>query len=87
MKKKEIAQFEIEFLEFDKYKNRRLGDRKFFLVELQNYISIVDVLGNQQFNKIYLSKGQGNHRIDDSDVFDMEVQLWSHDGFLVDEVK
>jgi len=80
MKTAEISQFEVEFLEHDENKNRKLKNKIFYLIEIENYITIIDIRGDKELHKIYLNKGQGLHRINNSDIFEMKTYLWNHKG-------
>ena len=46
MKKNEIAFFEIEFLEKNENLDRKLKEKLYFVVELVEWLTIIDVKGN-----------------------------------------
>lgn len=67
MKKGEIAWFEIEDIVFDKNKDRKLKGRRYFVIGLKNFLTIIDVNGDKKLFKVIVEKGRGLHRILNTD--------------------
>ena len=58
----------MEKLYFTDKKDRKLDHKIYFVVELSNWLTIIDVYGDQKYYKVILKKGKGIHRIDKSDI-------------------
>lgn len=52
MKKNEISYFEIEFLEKNENLDRKLKNKIFFVAEMIEWLTIIDVKGNLEQFKI-----------------------------------
>ena len=68
MKKGELSFFEIEEVGYHpKTKERKLFGKQFYLIELVDFVTIIDVFGDQVAFKIQLNKGKGIRRINKAD--------------------
>lgn len=74
MKQNEVALFEVERLFFTDKKDRKLESRIYFLMELQSWITIIDIYGDRRFYKVILNEGKGIHRLDGGDDLDCDVK-------------
>lgn len=79
MKLNEISLFEVEKLFFTEKKDRKLEDKFHFVLELKNWLTIIDVFGDWKFYKIIFEKGKGIHWIDLTDEMNMDVKFLNSD--------
>lgn len=70
MKINEISLFEVEKLYFTQHKDRKLDGKIYFVLELKEWMTIIDVYGDRRYFKAILTKGEGLHRIEKADVLE-----------------
>ena len=75
MKHQEVAFFEIEKLKFTEHKDRKLDERVYFVVEVFDWMTIIDFEGDQKIFKIVYNKGSGIHRVEKTDNLKIRVSL------------
>ena len=81
MKKGEISYFEIEEIGFHpKTKERKLFGKQYYLVELIDFVTIIDVFGNDVAYKIQLDKGEGIRRVNRADQILLKLTLKTSSG-------
>jgi hypothetical protein len=81
MKKGEISFFEIEKVGYHpKTKERKLFGKQFYLVELIDFVTIIDVFGNGVAYKIQLDKGEGIRRVNRADRIHLKLTLKNSSG-------
>lgn len=76
MKKGEISFFEVEEVGYhEKTKERKLFGTQYYLVELIDFITIIDIFGDEQAYKIQLDKGKGIRRVNKADGIQTRLAL------------
>jgi hypothetical protein len=81
MKKGELSFFEIEEVGFHhKTKERKLFGKQYYLIELVDFITIIDIYGNGEAFKMQLDKGQGIRRINRADRMNARLALKNSAG-------
>lgn len=75
MKHQEIAFFEIEKLKFTKHKDRKLDERVYFVIEVFDWMTVIDSLGDQKIFKVLYNKGSGIHRVEKTDNLKTRISL------------
>lgn len=81
MKKNEIAYFEFEDVYIDLItKDRKKGRVVYFSIELNNWMTIIDIFNDGRCLKIIAEKGTSINRIDESDEIDTELALFNGNG-------
>lgn len=53
----EISLFEIEQIYITEKKDRKLDGKFYFVMELNNWLTIIDIYGDKKYYKIILNKG------------------------------
>lgn len=72
MKKGEIALFEIEHLKTSESNSMKVLDyAEFYVIEMKEWTTVIDLIGDRRFMKKVLEKGEGGERVSMSD----EVKL------------
>jgi hypothetical protein len=68
MKKGEIALFEIEHLKTSEQNSMKVLDRsEFYIIEMKEWITVIDLFGDKTFMKQVMQKGEGGDRVSMSD--------------------
>jgi hypothetical protein len=81
MKKGEISYFEIEEVGFHpKTKERKLFGKEYYLMELIDFVTIIDVFGDSVAYKIQLDKGEGIRRVNRADQILLKLTLKTSSG-------
>lgn len=81
MKKGELAYFEAEQVGLDpKTKERRLQGTQYFLVELLDFVTVIDVFGDGTAFKVQLHKGEGIRRVGRADRLNLRLSLKKSSG-------
>jgi hypothetical protein len=76
MKVGEISIFEVEEVYIDgNTRDRKLGNRWYFMAELINFVTIIDVFADHKIYKIVETKGSGISRLEASDRIKLEFTL------------
>ena len=61
-------------------KERRKEGTRYFLVELVDFVTIIDVYGNESVFKIQMQKGNGLHRLNKADQIRVAVNIQDYEG-------
>ena len=81
MKKGELSYFEVEKVGYDsKTKERKLFGTQHYLIELIDFVTIIDVFGNEEAFKVQLDKGQGIRRVSRADQVNLKLTLKDSTG-------
>lgn len=84
MKRGEISIFEDENVIFDMQTNERKLDKKeYFMLELIDYITIIDLFGDQKMFKILIEKGVGINRLSNCDKIKANVELFDDKAQII----
>lgn len=81
MKRGEVAVFENEKVVIDaESKERKLAGKDFFMIELLDFVTIIDIFNDRTVYKIQLEKGVGIDRLTSCDKVRMDTQLLNEHG-------
>ena len=76
LKKKEMASFRVEVVDYDKVEHeRRLSKEYFYQIELFDWITVIDIFGDLECMKTVLEPGKGQSRLKKTDEADLELKL------------
>lgn len=80
MKQNEIAFFEFEEVYYDDYsKDRKKGNTFYCAVELKSWLTIINLFDDEQANKIFLKRGHGLSRVDNSDEINCSMKFYDQE--------
>ena len=73
--------YEIERVDYHpETKERKLQGKRYFLIELLNFVTIIDLFGDMKFFKTQITRGNGIRRINNADKIRGKLKLEDYKG-------